>query len=166
MGFGDTFRIARGILQRYNFEFSYRESCGSIMWFNRVWKIYTGTSILVRKSTTDQNKSKEKDGTTTTTTTTTSDDNNDTDDDDTDDDNNDEVIDSLDLVKRAYQRQEQHQRRRQIATKITRNQILIDEEKKMKHSAIRSGLPAASYKDIILNSVTENRVVVLCGSTG
>jgi len=122
--------------------------------------------------------------------TTTSDDDNDngngncdTDNDNDNDNDSKVVVDPLELVKRAYERQEQHQRRQkqkrrqhqqqttiqnqnQNQKQIPITQNLVDEEKKMKNSIIRLGLPAASYKNKIIDSVTTNRVVVLCGATG
>jgi HrpA-like RNA helicase len=131
--------------------------------------------------------------TTTTTTTATSDDgdgngndnnnvNCDTEDDNDNDNDKVVVVDPLELVKRAYERQEQHQRgqkqkrrqqqqqqqqhQKQQQQQIPRTQQIVEEEKKRKNSIIRSGLPAASYKDKIIDAITTNRVVVLCGATG
>jgi hypothetical protein len=88
------------------------------------------------------------------------------------DENSDEV-DTLDMVKRAYEKQEQNRNRRHMHRHRQRESSSdgyddnrIDDELKAKHALVRAGLPAASYKEKILDSVHDNRVVVLCGATG
>lgn len=91
------------------------------------------------------------------------------------DESSDEV-DLLDTVKRAYEKQERNrhhrhsQRQRQRESSSVgyndKTAMIIDDELKAKHALVRAGLPAASYKKKILDSVRDNRVVVLCGATG
>ena len=91
------------------------------------------------------------------------------------DENSDEV-DPLDTVKRAYEKQEQNRHHRHMQRHLQRESssdgytdkiaMIIDDELKAKHALVRAGLPAASYKKTILDSVRDNRVVVLCGATG
>ena len=92
-----------------------------------------------------------------------------------DSENNDEnigpEIDPLDVVKRAYEKQEEHRwQRRQNPSKNASNDnsssMIIDQDEKAKYNKLRADLPAASYKEKILDSVKENKVVVLCGATG
>ena len=79
--------------------------------------------------------------------------------------------DPLDLVKQAYEQQEQDRRknrnpRQQAPSGDSRTSIIIDKDQKAKYDTLRAELPAASYKENIIDSVNANRVVVLCGATG
>ena len=44
--------------------------------------------------------------------------------------------------------------------------MIIDKDEKAKYVNVRADLPAASYKEKIIDSVRENKVIVLCGTTG
>ena len=73
------------------------------------------------------------------------------------------IVDPLELVKRAYQRQEQGDRYSKQLSKV--NEI-IDQNKRLQLKEVRASLPVASCKQNILNAISENEVVVLSGATG
>lgn len=84
---------------------------------------------------------------------------------DTSDDGDDEEIDitdPLESVKRVYERQEMH-RRQQTCTRIDE---VVDETKKYEHAEARSNLPAAAQEEFIIETISNNEVVILSGSTG
>ncbi|KAL7537502.1 hypothetical protein ACHAXR_007857 [Thalassiosira sp. AJA248-18] len=91
---------------------------------------------------------------------------------DDDDDGNDEgensmiedmVIDPLESVKRAYQRQEVHTRQ---PRQLERIDEIIDQDKKSSFEMTRSKLPVSSHRQHVLDAIRDNQVVVLSGATG
>ncbi len=86
------------------------------------------------------------------------------------DENTGPEIDPLDVVKRAYEKQEENRLKRRQNPSNNKSEcsstMIIDQEKKEKYSTLRAELPAAAFKHKILESVKENKVIVLCGATG
>lgn len=70
--------------------------------------------------------------------------------------------DPLESVKRAYERQELY-KRKQLCQRMGE---IIDDSQRSKYAEIRERLPVAPQKQLILNTIENNQVVVLSGSTG
>lgn len=84
-------------------------------------------------------------------------------DDETDNDEEEQdEVDPLESVKRAYEKQDMS--RRQQRCKIMPD-VVIDEERR-RHEETRSKLPVASYKQDILDTISNAKVTILVGSTG
>ena len=82
-----------------------------------------------------------------------------------DDENNNDtsiVIDPLESVKRAYQRQEKYKQLKQLP----RVKEVIDMNKQQSLKDIRASLPVSSHKSRLLETIHEHQVVVLSGATG
>ena len=73
------------------------------------------------------------------------------------------IVDPLELVKRAYQRQEQGDRHSKQLSKVDE---IIDKSNRLQLKDVRASLPVASCKQNILKAIAENEVVVLSGATG
>jgi len=92
------------------------------------------------------------------------------------DDDNDEddkesssisIIDPLESVKQAYQKQETYRNTKQYnnSSPCIIPEV-INDEKRTSFTAIRQSLPVSNYKEDILQTINENEVVVLSGATG
>ena len=74
-----------------------------------------------------------------------------------------DAIDPLEEIKLAYQRQEISRHHQQQCQRM--NEI-VNPMEKSKHTETRSKLPVASHKQYILETIRNNDVVILSGSTG
>jgi hypothetical protein len=73
-----------------------------------------------------------------------------------------DLVDPLESVKRAYERQDMS-RRQQRCKRIPE---IINESERNKHVESRSKLPVAAHKESILDMISDNKVVILSGATG
>jgi HrpA-like RNA helicase len=78
------------------------------------------------------------------------------------DDEEKDSIDPLESVKLSYERQEMS-RRQQTCTRVDE---IIDESKREEYAKIRSRLPAAELRQQIIDTISNNSVVILSGTTG
>ena len=78
------------------------------------------------------------------------------------------LVDPLESVKQAYvQRKAQRVQKFQKRSPILEHPLFSDHLDKLQPlSEERTSLPAASCRDLILRTVEDNRVVVICGATG
>jgi len=77
------------------------------------------------------------------------------------------IIDPLESVKQAYQKQETYRNTKQYNNSSLRIiSEVIDDEKRTSFTAIRQSLPVSSYKEHILQTINDNEVIVLSGTTG
>jgi len=79
------------------------------------------------------------------------------------------IIDPLESVKQAYQKQETYRNTKQYNNGLQSRIIIpevINNEKLKSFKGIRQSLPVSNYKEHILQTINENEVVVLSGQTG
>jgi len=78
------------------------------------------------------------------------------------------IIDPLESVKQAYQKQESYRNTNQYNNSSPRiiPEVIDDENRRTSFTAIRKSLPVSNYKEDILQIINDNEVVVLSGATG
>ena len=77
------------------------------------------------------------------------------------------IIDPLESVKQAYQKQESYRNTKQYSNNSSRIiPEVIDDEKRKSFTTIRQSLPVSNYKEHILQTINDNEVGVLSGATG